>query len=129
MECPFACMPAVIVYYNMFTNMICISDNRHGRRACLIGFGLIIISEMCGSFVMLNYSSEIFTRSGSSMSASAATIVMGAVQLLGACISTLLVDRIGRKVYTIFCEMKNQTVSERYISSCSSGRRSARPSD
>lgn len=75
-----------------------IPDTRHGRRAAQIGIVLILASQFCGSFVMLNYTAEIFNQAGATMSSNVAAIVMGAIQLVGTYISTVLVDRAGRKV-------------------------------
>lgn len=70
---------------------------RHGRRASLIGIVLISGSQFCGSFAMLNYTADIFAKTGLTMSSNVAAIVMGVVQLLGAYVAILLVDRAGRK--------------------------------
>lgn len=58
---------------------------------------LIFGSQFCGCFAMLNYTADIFAQSGSTMSSNVAAILMGVVQLLGAYVSTVLVDRAGRK--------------------------------
>lgn len=81
-----------------------ISDTRHGRRAVIIGVALMFACQLCGCFVMLNYTGEIFASSGATMSSNVAAIIMGAIQLLGAYMSTVLVDRTGRKVRRhLFC--------------------------
>lgn len=66
-----------------------------------IAFALIVLCQFCGCFTMLNYTSVIFAESGSDMSANTAAIIIGVIQLIGAYISTVLVDRAGRKVILI----------------------------
>lgn len=47
---------------------------------------------------MLNYTASIFAESGSTLSANMSAIVTGSLQMVGSYCSTLLVDRVGRKV-------------------------------
>lgn len=47
---------------------------------------------------MLSYTADIFAKSGSDMSSNMAAIIIGLIQLIGAYMSTVLVDRAGRKV-------------------------------
>lgn len=47
---------------------------------------------------MLNYTAVIFEQAGASMSPTMAAIIVGAIQLLGTYASTLLVERLGRKL-------------------------------
>lgn len=78
-----------------------IPATRHGRRACLISVVLVCANEMCGSFIMLNYSADIFAQTASTMDVNEAAIVLGALQLLGAFTSSVLVDRLGRRVFIL----------------------------
>lgn len=47
---------------------------------------------------MLNYTATIFAEAGSSLTPNMSAIIIGIIQLLGAYISTFLVDRAGRKI-------------------------------
>lgn len=47
---------------------------------------------------MLNYTAVIFEQAGASMSPTIAAIVVGAIQLIGTYASTVLVERLGRKL-------------------------------
>lgn len=49
---------------------------------------------------MINYTATIFAESGSDVSPNLSAIICGAIQLLGTLVSTKLVDRAGRKVYS-----------------------------
>lgn len=51
---------------------------------------------------MLNYTATIFMKSGSSLTPNMAAIVVGAIQLAGAYMSTALVERAGRKFLIAF---------------------------
>lgn len=51
---------------------------------------------------MMSYASIIFRESGSTLSPSVSSIIIGAIQLVGAYIASMLVDRLGRKVRNVF---------------------------
>lgn len=70
------------------------------RNAMMIGLVLVALNQFCGCFAMLNYSANIFKESGSNMSPNTSAIVVGVIQLLGSYVSTILVDRAGRRVMT-----------------------------
>lgn len=69
-----------------------------GARAMTIGIVLMILNQFSGCFSMLNYASKIFIEGGSQMPANEAAIVVGVIQLIGACFPVFLVERTGRKV-------------------------------
>ncbi|EDW85305.1 uncharacterized protein Dwil_GK18458 [Drosophila willistoni] len=68
------------------------------RKAFSIGMGLIFFNQMCGCFAMLNYTAVIFQQSGSDLSPTISAIAVGGIQLLGTYCSTVLVERLGRKI-------------------------------
>ncbi|KAH8248789.1 hypothetical protein KR032_003244, partial [Drosophila birchii] len=68
------------------------------RKAFLIGLVLIMFTQLCGCVAMLSYTALIFEQAGVSMPPTMAAIIVGAIQLLGSYASTLLVERLGRKV-------------------------------
>lgn len=72
------------------------------RKAMLIGITLVSLNQLCGCFAMLNYTATIFQKSGSSLTPNMAAIVVGFIQLAGAYMSTVLVDRAGRKFLLAF---------------------------
>ncbi|XP_021700715.1 facilitated trehalose transporter Tret1-2 homolog isoform X1 [Aedes aegypti] len=74
----------------------------HARKAFLIGISLMAFNQFCGCFAMLNYTASIFAESGSTLSANMSAIVTGSMQMVGSYCSTLLVDRVGRKLLLIF---------------------------
>lgn len=64
----------------------------------MIGVGLVALNQFCGCFAMVNYTATIFQEAGSDLTPNMAAIVIGAIQLVGAYFSTVLVERAGRKV-------------------------------
>lgn len=66
-----------------------------------IGCILMIAHEFCGGFTMCNYAGMIFANSGSTMSPGISSIIVAVIQFLGTYVSTLLIDRVGRKVFTL----------------------------
>lgn len=73
--------------------------SRAAKKSILIGVILILAHELCGVFVMLNYTASIFAESGSDISPNLSAIVVGFIQLIGTMVATQLIDRAGRKVY------------------------------
>lgn len=73
--------------------------NQFMCRSFAIGCVLMWAHEFCGTFVMCNYAGMIFAKSGSSMSPTVSSMIVGAIQFVGSYVSTLLVDRSGRKVH------------------------------
>ncbi|XP_061391180.1 facilitated trehalose transporter Tret1 [Musca vetustissima] len=71
------------------------------RKALWIGIALMAINQLCGCFVMLNYTATIFKNSGSTLPPNQSAIVVGVIQLVGTYVSTLLVERAGRKILLI----------------------------
>lgn len=73
------------------------------RTACRpfsIGVILMVLHEFNGCFTMTNYAGIIFSQAGSRLSPSVSSIIIGTIQFFGAYVSTILVDRLGRKVWS-----------------------------
>lgn len=65
----------------------------------------MVAHELNGVFTMVSYASVIFSKAGSSLSPGMSSIIVAAIQMLGAYVSSLLIERLGRKVRNgfIFC--------------------------
>lgn len=61
---------------------------------------LMVAHELCGVFIMSNYASLILRESA--FSSGMIVIFISAIQLIGSVVSSLLIDRLGRKVLTNF---------------------------
>lgn len=68
------------------------------RRAITISTCLIILSQFSGFPVFVNYASQIFQDAGASLHPNIAAIIVACLQLVGSYVSTVLVDKAGRKV-------------------------------
>ena len=62
---------------------------------------LTTINGFSGNVAILTYTADIFGDSGSSLSPNESAIIVGAIQLIGIYVSTLCVDRFGRKILMI----------------------------
>ncbi|VVC97351.1 unnamed protein product [Leptidea sinapis] len=62
-----------------------------------VGFALLIFQQFSGIDAIIFFTVEIFLSAGSSLNAMTATIIVGAVQMFSNGVSTMLVDRSGRR--------------------------------
>lgn len=85
--------------YNCIYNLvICFPVNPIARRGLLIGTFLITLNIFSGGFILAYYTGSIFEGSGSSMDSKISSILSIAVQLMGTCIASFVVDKLGRKI-------------------------------
>lgn len=56
------------------------------------------MSHLCGTYVLVNYAATIFAYTGSTISASLSSIIMGCMLVVGVYSASMLIDRYGRKV-------------------------------
>ncbi|CAK1540405.1 unnamed protein product [Leptosia nina] len=63
----------------------------------IIGFALLFFQQFSGIDAVIFFTVEIFQKAGSKLDAMTATIIVGVVQLFSNAISTVLVDRAGRR--------------------------------
>lgn len=68
------------------------------RKSLIIAIFLSALNQFSGCCAMLFYVAYIFSLSGSNLSPNKSAILVGVIQLVGAFVSTQLVDRAGRKV-------------------------------
>lgn len=64
----------------------------------LIGMFLIFINQFSGTLAIITYTADIFQNSGSNLSPNESSIIVAFIQLVGVYVSTVCVDRFGRKV-------------------------------
>lgn len=58
----------------------------------------MVTHDFCGAFTMIQYTGKIFADSGSELPPNESAVIVGVIQLIGTYVSTLFVDRVGRKV-------------------------------
>ncbi|PSN54587.1 hypothetical protein C0J52_07385, partial [Blattella germanica] len=73
-------------------------STRAARMGLIIGLVLCINQQFCGIYAIASYAGSIFEASGSDIKPQVATIIVGAIQLLGSFASTSLMDRAGRRI-------------------------------
>lgn len=67
-------------------------------KGLIIGFGLMFFQQLSGVNAIIFYSTSIFKSASESIPAATATIVVGVIQVVAVFISTLVVDRLGRRI-------------------------------
>lgn len=63
---------------------------------------LMAVSQFSGTFTLTNYAATIFKESGSTINPNYSSVVLGCFQVIGTCISIVLIDRLGRKKLLMF---------------------------
>lgn len=69
-------------------------------RPVQIGIMVMFIHDCCGIFCMISYTAKIFSLSGAKTDPNKAAMIVAAIQLVATYISTMVVDRAGRRVCT-----------------------------
>ncbi|KZC09341.1 Facilitated trehalose transporter Tret1 [Dufourea novaeangliae] len=64
----------------------------------VIGYGLMIFQQFCGVNVVIFYTTEIFEKAGSDIKPHICVIIIGVMQTVSVFVSTLVVDRLGRRI-------------------------------
>ncbi|KAL6254866.1 hypothetical protein P5V15_014207 [Pogonomyrmex californicus] len=72
--------------------------SRATMKGFIIAYGLMLFQQMSGVNSIIFYSSDIFERAGTSIAPNMATIIVGAVQVVSVFLSTLVVDKLGRRI-------------------------------
>lgn len=77
-------------------------DNLH---AMTIILGLAAVQQLCGSQAVISYAEIIFDKVGSDLGGAESSIVLAVVQLAAAALSSITVDKFGRKPLLLFSVM------------------------
>lgn len=68
------------------------------QRAFLISFGLMFFQQLSGINAVIFYTGDIFTAAGATLDSKDATVIVGAIQVAATFVSSLVVDKFGRKI-------------------------------
>lgn len=68
------------------------------QRAFLISFGLMFFQQFSGVNAVIFYTGDIFEAAGAALDSKDATIIVGAIQVAATFVSSLVVDKFGRKI-------------------------------
>ncbi|KAF5269957.1 hypothetical protein FQR65_LT05756 [Abscondita terminalis] len=74
---------------------------RSGYKAFIIALALMFFQQLCGINAIIFYTSYIFTASGANIDPQFAAICVGAFQVIATFVSSLIVDRLGRRMLLI----------------------------
>lgn len=74
------------------------------KRGMLVGMFLIFLNQFSGNFAIMTYAADIFKSSGSNLSSNESSIVLAVIQLIGIYVSSICVDRFGRKVRELIAQ-------------------------
>ncbi|XP_017878262.1 facilitated trehalose transporter Tret1-like [Ceratina calcarata] len=75
-----------------------VAKSRATIKAFIIAYGLMLFQQLSGVNAVIFYTSSIFGKAGSSLSSGSSTMIVGAMQVVAAFVSSLVVDRAGRKI-------------------------------
>ncbi|CAK1540404.1 unnamed protein product [Leptosia nina] len=87
--------PAEAPPKSLFTRDVFFSSSV--KKPLVIGFALLFLQQFSGIDTIIYFTVEIFQNAGSTLNPMIATIIVGAVQLFSNGVSTMLVDRAGRR--------------------------------
>lgn len=72
--------------------------SRASMKALIIAYGLMVFQQLSGVNAVIFYAGSIFTSAGGSLKADAASIIIGVMQVIAVFVSTLIIDRLGRRI-------------------------------
>lgn len=87
----------------------------HARRAFFIAFTGIVLSFLTGIIILMGYVTDIFYRSGSSLSEKNSSILVSITQIIANLVLLNIVERVNRKV-CIFSQLNFAEFSTIFIS-------------
>jgi len=72
--------------------------SRAVQKGFIIAIGLMLFQQLSGVNSIIFYASDIFSKAGNSIEPNQAAIIVGVVQVVSVFFSTLVVDRLGRRI-------------------------------
>jgi hypothetical protein len=73
-------------------------------KALIIGLVLVAVNQLCGCFAFINYTADIFSESGSSLSPNISAIIVAVIQVVGSTASAFAIGSMPRKLlYALTC--------------------------
>jgi Na+/melibiose symporter-like transporter len=74
---------------------------KSSKKAILIAFGLMFFQQLSGINAVIFYTNAIFTDAKLELEPKYATIIVGVIQVVATLVSTMTVDKVGRKVLLV----------------------------
>ncbi|VVC25779.1 Sugar/inositol transporter,Major facilitator superfamily domain,Major facilitator, sugar transporter- [Cinara cedri] len=72
------------------------------KRGLFLGIGIMIFQQFTGANAVIFYTTTIFDATGSTISSNTSTIIVGVMAVLSTYFSTLVIDRLGRKILLLY---------------------------
>lgn len=76
-------------------------STKAAKLGLVISLGLMLFQQFSGVNAVIFYTSQIFEAAGSDLDPNVSSIIVGVVQFVATFVSTLVVDRLGRKILLI----------------------------
>lgn len=83
------------------SSLIDILKRRSTIKSILISWGLTLLQQTTGVHAVVFYAHFIFDQTGSSINSSLASIIIGGIQIVTTILSSLIVDKLGRRLLLI----------------------------
>lgn len=101
----------LVIEERKLTEKLHLSDflNRSAMKGIVTSFAMAWFIQMTGSFLITNYASMIFEKSGTLLDPKIASIILATVQIIAGLLSTQLGDTFGRKT-TLFTSLSGAAV-------------------
>ncbi|XP_017774084.1 PREDICTED: facilitated trehalose transporter Tret1-like [Nicrophorus vespilloides] len=71
------------------------------KKAAIIAFGMMFFQQLSGVNAVIVYTGDIFSAANSSLTSKEATMIVGTMQVLATFVSSLVIDKLGRKILMI----------------------------
>ncbi|CAH1713036.1 unnamed protein product [Aphis gossypii] len=72
------------------------------KRGLFLGLGVMVFQQFSGCNAVIFYATTIFNATGSSISSNTSTIIIGIMAVVSTYVSTLVVDKLGRKILLLY---------------------------
>ena len=79
--------------------------SKAASRGLIIAFGLMFFQQLSGVNAIIFYAGRIFESAGSAMSPQISTIIVGVIQCIAVFVSTIVVDKLGRRILLLVSEL------------------------
>ncbi|KAF5279761.1 hypothetical protein FQA39_LY05451 [Lamprigera yunnana] len=80
-------------------------NTRSAKIAAIVCFSLMFFQQAGGINAVIFYTSDIFESAGSSLDPKVATIVVGVIQCIATFVSSLVIDRLGRRILLLLSDL------------------------
>lgn len=106
----------MIVSLHVFLSFFLYTGTPHAKRAFFIACTSLFLSFCSGTLVIVSYVTDIFNRTGSSLSEKDSSILISITQIVANLVLLNIVERFNRRVSIfILCAIRHETFYSQYI--------------